>query len=69
VAAFLADKTSLTLSEVATAVLGPFVGARNAGDQRRLGAVMRRLGWEKRKANSVIKWVKTEQPQSARAAA
>nr|WP_234891667.1 VapE domain-containing protein [Sinorhizobium meliloti] len=59
VVAFLADKSKVSTAEVAFHSLGIVsVGNMGMADQRRLGAIMRRLGWEKRKANSVTKWVR-----------
>jgi hypothetical protein len=70
IAAFIADKKTTTTKEVAFHALDcKAVGDMSMNDQKRLGDIMRRLEWEKRKANGVIKWVKREAERSARAAA
>ncbi|MER8845780.1 VapE domain-containing protein [Mesorhizobium australicum] len=64
---YLADKDRVTTAEVASNQLG--IGAvANMGmtDQRRLGAIFRRLGWEKKKSMGTISWVRASAPASTR---
>jgi len=53
---YLADKSRITLEEIAADAL-----KRPLGNKRRLTATMRRLGWEPRKVRGVASWVKPTQ--------
>lgn len=55
---YVADKGRVTIPEVAFNGLGVQTGSLGMTDQRRLGTIMRRLNWEKKKSMGTMSWVR-----------
>ncbi|RWG07543.1 VapE domain-containing protein [Mesorhizobium sp.] len=55
---YLADKDRVTTTEVALNGLMVMTGGLGMSDQRRLGTIMRRLGWDKKKSMGTMSWAR-----------